>query len=92
MQFVSWKDLVKSRGTSVSTEKRRVKNDPRHPKPVDLSPDQNGLGRKGFVKPETDEYDLLLIAERDKALAENGENKPADASETPHPEATVASP
>ncbi len=45
------------------------------------SPDQNGLGRKGFVEPEIDEYDLLLIAERDKALAKNGESKPAEGAE-----------
>ncbi len=67
MQFISWKELADRRSTSVSTEKRRVKSDPRHPKPVDLSPDRNGLGRKGFVEPEVDEYDLLLIAERDAA-------------------------
>ncbi len=67
MRFLSWKDLAERRGTSISTEKRRVKSDPRHPKPVDLSPDQNGLGRKGFAEPEVNEYDLLLIAERDNA-------------------------
>ncbi len=78
MQFISWKELADRRSTSVSTEKRRVKSDPRHPKPVDLSPDQNGLGRKGFVEPEVDEYDLLLIAERDNALDGDGESNPAD--------------
>ena len=74
MQFLSWKELADRRSTSVSTEKRRVKNDPRHPRPVPMSP-----GRVAFPEPETDEYDLLLIAERDNALVEDGENKPADA-------------
>ena len=62
MRFISWKELAKRRPTSVSTEKRRVKSDSRHPRPVDLSP-----GRRGFPEPEVDEYDLLLIAERDAA-------------------------
>ena len=81
MQFISWKRLAELRGTSVSTEKRRVKSDSRHPKPVDLSPDQNGLGRKGFAVPEIDEYDLLLIAERDSALVGDGESKSAERAE-----------
>ncbi len=38
------------------------KNDPRHPRLVNLSP-----GRVGFVEPEVDAYDLMLIAERDAA-------------------------
>ena len=77
MQFVSYEDLAASRRTSVRTERRRVQNDPRHPRPVAISPQ-----RRVFVKPETDEYDLLLIAERDAALAEAGENKPAGESAT----------
>ena len=76
MQFRSWKDLADRRTTSVSTEKRRVKNDPRHPRPVQISP-----GRVGFPAPETDEYDLLLIAERDTTSAKNGEDKPVEASD-----------
>ncbi len=62
MRFLSWKDLADRRSTSVSTEKRRIKRDPRHPRPVQIS-----LGRVGFPEPEADEYDLLLIAERDGA-------------------------
>ena len=34
-----------------------------------LSPERNGLGRVGFAEPEVDEYDLLMIAERDEANA-----------------------
>ena len=62
MRFISWKDLAERRSTSVSTEKRRVKSDPRHPRLVRLSP-----GRVGFPEPEIDAFDLLLIAERDAA-------------------------
>ena len=62
MRFLSWKDLADRRSTSVSTEKRRIKRDPRHPRPVQIS-----LGRVGFPEPEVNEYDLLLIAERDNA-------------------------
>ena len=60
MQFLSWKNLADRRSTSVSTEKRRINTDPRHPRPVKISP-----GRVGFPEPEIDAYDLLLIAERD---------------------------
>ena len=80
MQFLSYADLAARRRTSVRTERRRIQNDPRHPRPVKLSPN-----RVGFPEPEADAYDLLLIAERDAALAENGKNKPADA-----PEAEIA--
>ena len=65
MRFLSWKDLADRRTTSVSTEKRRVNTDPRHPRLVKISP-----GRVGFPEPEVDEYDLLLIAERDNATFE----------------------
>ena len=58
MQFISWKGLAKGRTTSVSTEKRRVKEDPRHPKPVQISP-----GRVAFIKAEVDVYDEIMVAE-----------------------------
>ena len=64
MQFKSWKQRAKARSTSVSTEKRRYKADPRYPRLVSLSP-----GRVGFVDDELDAYDRLLIAERDALLA-----------------------
>ena len=76
MQFLSYEDLARRRGTSVRTERRRVQNDPRHPRPVKISPQ-----RRVFPEPEADEYDLLLIAERDNALADDGENESADAPE-----------
>ena len=71
MKFISRKDLAKRRSISLSSQKR-LEQDPRHPKPVNVSP-----GRVAFVEPEADEYDLLLIAERDNALADIGEDKPA---------------
>ena len=58
MQFISWKGLAKDRTTSVSTEKRRVKEDSRHPKPVSISP-----GRVAFIKAEVDAYDEIMVAE-----------------------------
>ncbi len=61
MQFRSRKALAKRRSISLSTQKR-LEKDPRHPKPVDISP-----GRVAFVEPETDEFDMLLIAARDAA-------------------------
>ncbi len=76
MQFLSWADLAKRRSTSVSTEKRRLKNDPRHPRPVPMSP-----GRVAFPEPETDKYDLLLIAERDAALVKDGESGAGEGAE-----------
>ena len=60
MRFLSWKDLADRRGTSVSTEKRRVKTDSRHPKQVQISP-----GRVGFPEHEANAYDELLVGERD---------------------------
>ncbi len=69
MQFISRKDLAARRSISLSSQKR-LETDPRHPKPVNVSP-----GRVAFVEPEADEFDLLLIAERDRALADIGENK-----------------
>ena len=63
MRFKSWKQRAADRGTSVSTEKRRYNDDPRYPRPVNLSP-----GRVAFVDDELDEYDRILIAERDASL------------------------
>ncbi len=61
MIFKSWKQRAKDRGTSVSTEKRCYANDPRYPRLVPISP-----GRVAFVANECDEYDAILIAERDE--------------------------
>lgn len=58
MRFLSWKDVAKRRTTSVSTEKRRVKEDPRHPKPIQISP-----GRVAFIEAEVDAYDEIMVAE-----------------------------
>ena len=69
MQFISFKKLAVRRDYSVRTLRRVVHDDPNHPRPVATSP-----GRKAFVEPECDEYDLSLIAERDAALAKNGED------------------
>ena len=82
MQFISFKKLAKRRDYSVRTLRRVVENDPDHPRPVDTSP-----GRKVFVEPECDEYDFLLIAKRDAALAKGGESAPAAA---PAPEGANA--
>ena len=62
MQFLSWKEIAARRGTSVSTEKRLHKTDPRYPKKTRLSP-----GRVGFAEEEADEYDRLLMAEQSEA-------------------------
>ena len=64
MRFLSWKDMAARRGTSVSTEKRLHKTDPRYPKKVNLSP-----GRVGFAEEAADEYDLLLMAEQSEAVS-----------------------
>ena len=61
MRFITWKDLALRRSTSLSTEKRRLDFDPRHPRPVAISP-----MRVGFPEDEIDEYDRMLIAERDE--------------------------
>ena len=53
----------------VEKRRRRCNVSFRHPRPVKLSP-----GRVGFPEPEADEYDLLLIAERDNALADDGDS------------------
>ncbi len=58
MKFTSWKQRAEDRGTSVSTEKRCLANDPRYPRPVQISP-----GRMALVASECDAYDALLIAE-----------------------------
>ena len=58
MKFLSWKDLAKRRTTSISTEKRRVKDDPRHPQLVQISP-----GRVAFIESEIDAYDEMMVAE-----------------------------
>ena len=58
MNFLSWDDLAERRTTSRSTEKRRVKKDPRHPRPIQISP-----GRKAFIEDECDAYDKMIVAE-----------------------------
>ena len=63
MKFVSWKQRVEDRGTSRSTEQRRYLDDPRYPRLVQISP-----GRVAFVASELDDYDALLIAEREEKL------------------------
>ena len=55
--FVSWKELARRRSTSISTEKRRVKSDPNHPRPIKISP-----GRKAFIEAEVEEYDVAMVA------------------------------
>ncbi len=57
MRFFSWKQQAARRGTSVSTEKRLQKEDPRYPQKVQISP-----GRVGFPEDEADAYDRALIA------------------------------
>ncbi len=64
MKFKSWRQRAEDRSTSVSTEKRRYKADPRYPRLVPLS-----AVRLCFVDDELDVYDRLLIAERDALLA-----------------------
>ena len=76
MKFKSWKQRAEDRSTSVSTEKRRYKADPRYPRLMQISP-----GRVGFVDDELDAYDRSLITERDNALAKHGESKPAEGAE-----------
>ena len=61
VKFLSWKQRVEERGTSISTEKRQYAADPRYPRLVQISP-----GRKAFVADELDQYDALIIAERDQ--------------------------
>ncbi len=62
MRFLSWKEVADRRTTSVSTEKRLHKTDPRYPKKVNLSP-----GRVGFAEEAADAYDRLLMAEQSEA-------------------------
>lgn len=57
--FISRKDLAKRRTFSISTQKRLEKEDPRHPKPVQISP-----GRIAFVDEECIAYDRMIIEER----------------------------
>lgn len=73
MEFKSWKQRAKDRGTSVSTEKRCYTSDPLYPRLVQLSP-----GRVAFVASELDEYDATLIAARDAVARRD------PGSETPH--------
>ena len=65
MKFLSWKEIAARRGTSVSTEKRLEKEDPRYPRKVPLSP-----GRVGFPEDEADAYDRALIADAEQAEVE----------------------
>ena len=77
-KFLSWDDIAERRSTSKSTEKRRVKDDPRHPRAVHVSP-----GRVAFPEPEIEDYDQLLIAERDEwaACAAEAEETAAEAED-----------
>ena len=61
MRFLSWKQMAARRGTSVSTEKRLQKEDPRYPTKVPIS-----SGRVGFPEDEADAYDRALIAEAEQ--------------------------
>ena len=56
MAFISWRQMAKRRGTSVSTEKRLHATDPRYPTKYHTSP-----GRVGFAENEVDEYDRLVM-------------------------------
>ncbi len=58
MQFHSWKEMAALDGTSVSTQKRLQKTDPRYPRKVRLSP-----GRVGFSSSAKEAYDRARIAE-----------------------------
>ena len=77
MKFLSWKDLAARRTTSVSTEKRRVKSDPRHPKPIPVS-----AGRVAFLEPEIESYDDgILIPEGRLAQRDAGRHDHEDEPE-----------
>ena len=67
MRFLSWKQLAERRTTSVSTEKRRVKADPRHPRLVHMSP-----RRVAFVESEIDVYDETMVADQRIAERDGG--------------------
>ena len=67
MKFITWKELAKRRTTSISTEKRRVKDDPRHPKLVQVSP-----GRVAFVEAEIEVYDENMVTEMRIAERDGG--------------------
>ena len=58
MRFISWKQLAERRSTSPATEYRRFKEDPRHPKLVQVSPN-----RVAFIESELDAYDEIIVAE-----------------------------
>ena len=49
--FWSWRDIVESKGTSASTEKREYKTDPAYPRKVKLAPH-----RVGFPDAEVQAY------------------------------------
>lgn len=56
--FISRRDLAKRRTISLSTQKR-LEQDPRHPRPVQISP-----GRVAFVDEECIAFDRMIIEER----------------------------
>ncbi len=58
MKFLSWSDMAALDGTSVSTQKRLQKTDPRYPRKCHLSP-----GRVGFPSSDKEAYDRARIAE-----------------------------
>lgn len=57
MRFLSYRSYAERDDVSISTIKRRVKSDPNHPKPIQLSP-----GRVGFIEEELDAYERELVA------------------------------
>ena len=64
MRFLSWAEMAKRRGTSISTEKRLEKEDPDYPRKVQLSP-----GRVGFAEEAAERYDRVLIARQSEGKA-----------------------
>ena len=80
MQFLSWDDMAVSDKTSVSTQKRLQKTDPRYPRKVHLSP-----GRVGFPSSDKEAYDRARIDDPEwrsaEALAADAEDKEAEAAE-----------
>ena len=58
MKFHSWKEMAALDGTSISTQKRLQKTDPRYPRKVRLSP-----GRVGFSSFAKEAYDRARVEE-----------------------------
>ena len=58
MKFISRRDLAARRSISLSTQKR-IESDPRHPRPIEISP-----GRVAFVESEVDDFDIMIVDER----------------------------